>query len=123
MAEEVSREIVEKLIAIVSVAKDSGRIRKGTNETTKSVEGGRAKLVLIAADVDPPELVAHLPDLCAEKGIPCVRVPAKAELGRAAGLPVSAAAVAIEDAGDAKEELASALAALGAGRAKAKEER
>lgn len=114
MAEiEAPADIVEKLIAIVSVAKDSGRIRRGTNETTKSVEGGRARLVLIAADVDPPELVAHLPALCDEKGIPCVRVPAKAELGRAAGLPVSAAAVAIENAGAAMEEFASVLAALG----------
>ena len=67
---EVSKEIIDKALQVVSVAKDSGKIRKGTNESTKAIERGIAKLVLIAEDVEPPQVVAHLPILCEERKIP-----------------------------------------------------
>ena len=51
---EVPKEIAEKAYQLVQVARDSGKLRKGTNETTKAVGRGIAKLVLIAEDVDPP---------------------------------------------------------------------
>jgi large subunit ribosomal protein L7Ae len=95
----------EKILSLVETARATGKIRKGVNEVTKSVERGEAKLVVCAEDVNPPEIVAHFAPLCDEKKIPLVRVPSKAELGRAAGLDVSASAVAIVDAGEAKKEL------------------
>ena len=67
---EVPKELAEKALEAVEIARDTGRIRKGTNETTKAVERGQAKLVIIAEDVDPEEIVAHLPPLCEEKEIP-----------------------------------------------------
>ncbi len=100
---EVPKELAEKALEAVEVARDTGRIRKGTNETTKAVERGQAKLVVIAEDVDPEEIVAHLPPLCEEKHIPYVYVPSKKELGAAAGLEVSAASIAIVEPGKARE--------------------
>jgi ribosomal protein L7Ae-like RNA K-turn-binding protein len=44
----------------------------------------------------------HLPLLCKEKGIACVKVGSKEELGASAGLPVGTVAVAIIQEGDAK---------------------
>ncbi|AFL95937.1 50S ribosomal protein L7Ae [Thermococcus cleftensis] len=100
---EVPQELAEKALEAVEIARDTGRIRKGTNETTKAVERGQAKLVVIAEDVDPEEIVAHLPPLCEEKEIPYIYVPSKKELGAAAGLEVPAASVAIIEPGKARE--------------------
>jgi len=110
---EVPKELSDKIINAVSIAKDTGRIRKGANETTKSIESGKAKVVIIASDVNPEEIVMHLPILCEEKGIPFVYVPAKLDLGKAAGLNVACAAVAIEDLGGAKGEIEDVVIKLG----------
>ena len=75
-------------------------LRRGTNEVTKAVDKGKAKLVVIAMDVEPEEVVMHLPPLCEEKGVPYTYVPSKLELGKASGIEVQAAAVAIIDAGE-----------------------
>ncbi|MEM2924771.1 MAG: 50S ribosomal protein L7Ae [Methanocellales archaeon] len=100
---EVPSEIQNKALEALELARDTGKIRKGTNEATKSVERGIAKLVLISEDVQPPEIVAHLPPLCDEKNIPYVYVPKQSELGAAAGLDVGAAAAAILEPGKGKE--------------------
>ena len=46
----------------------------GVQEVTKAIEGKRAKLVAIASDVDPLEIVVWLPALCRAQGIPYVIV-------------------------------------------------
>ena len=91
-----------KVLEAVEIARTTGKIRKGANETTKAIEKGDAKLVVYAADVSPKEIVMHLPLLCKEKKILCVEVSKKEDLGAAAGLPVSTTAVAIVKEGDAK---------------------
>jgi len=103
---EVPPEIAEKAYEALRKARESGgKIKKGTNETTKAVERGLAKLVLIAEDVDPPEVVMHLPLLCEEKKVPYLYVPSKKRLGEAAGIEVAAASAAILDPGGAKDLL------------------
>ncbi len=100
---EVPSDLAEKAYEALKRARESGgKIKKGTNETTKAVERGLAKLVLIAEDVDPPEIVAHLPLLCEEKKIPYVYVPSKKRLGEAAGIEVAAASACIIEPGEAK---------------------
>ena len=90
---------------IVETARKNGKIEKGTNEVTKAVELGTAKLVVYAKDVEPKEIVAHLPDLCKQKGIPCHEVDSKQKLGVAAGIPVSTAAVAVINSGESKKDI------------------
>ncbi len=92
---------------IIETARKTGKVDKGSNEVTKAIERGVAKLVLYAADVNPKEIVAHLPVLCKEKNIPCHEVDSKQKLGLAIGLPVSTAAVAVIDAGESDKEIAS----------------
>jgi large subunit ribosomal protein L7Ae len=100
---EVPKELADKAYEAVERARDTGKLRKGTNETTKAVERKQAVLVIIAEDVEPAEIVAHLPPLCDEKGIPYIYVPNKRELGAAAGIDLGAAAVTIAEAGQATE--------------------
>ena len=112
MAEELPKEIVNKVLEAIEVAKATGKIKKGTNEVTKAVEKGIAKLVAVAKDVTPPEIIMHIPVLCKEKGIPCASLSSKEELGTAAGIPVSTASVAVINEGEAKaliKELAEKL--------------
>lgn len=94
-----------KTLEAVEVARTTGKIKKGANEVTKAIEKGQAKLVVYAADVSPKEVVMHLPLLCKDKNVPCVEVSKKDDLGAAAGLPVSTAAVAVIKEGDARHAI------------------
>jgi len=93
----------EEALQIIEIAKKSGSLKRGTNEVTKAIERGRTTFVVIADDVSPKEITMHLPLLAKEKGIKCVTVPSREELGAAAGLTVPTVAIAVMDAGDAKE--------------------
>jgi len=95
------------VLETISSGEIPNAIRRGTNETTKAIERGKALLVIIALDVDPPEIVAHLPLLCEEKKIPYVYVPTKTDIGAACGLKITAASCAITTAGPAKKQLES----------------
>ncbi|MEM0475967.1 MAG: 50S ribosomal protein L7Ae [Candidatus Norongarragalinales archaeon] len=97
--------LAAKVLAAVEAAQGSGVVRKGVNEATKAVERGDAKLVVVAEDVDPEEIVAHMPGLCADKRIPLAFVPDKKSLGKAAGLSVPTSAVAIVKPGNAESAL------------------
>jgi large subunit ribosomal protein L7Ae len=119
---ETPKEVAEKAYEAVQIAKDTGRVRKGTNEATKIIEKGEAALIVIAEDVDPEEVVIHLPILCDEKGIPYVYVPSKKDLGKSAGLEVGCAAVGIEKAGNAGELVNEIVSKLKRPKVEAKEE-
>lgn len=96
---EVPEEIKQKALEAVEIARDSGKIKKGTNETTKTIERGIAKLVLIAENIEPEEIIAHLGPLCTEKETPYIFIKDQKDLGNACGLSVCCAAVAIVDCG------------------------
>jgi len=96
---EIPKEIQEKALE----AKKTGKLKRGTNEVVKAIERGTAKLVLVAKDVNPKEIIMHFPSLCQEKDIPLIIVPTREELGNAAGLNVPTAAVAIIQEGEAKQ--------------------
>jgi large subunit ribosomal protein L7Ae len=100
---EVPREVADASYEALQIAVRSGSVRRGTNETTKAIERGQAKLVVIAEDVDPPEVVAHLPILCDERKIPYVFVPSKLKIGSASGIDVPSAAVCITELGEATD--------------------
>lgn len=92
--------------SIIDKAKKTGKIEKGTNEVTKAIERGTAKFVVYAADVEPKEIVVHLPVLCKQKGIKCAEADNKQKLGIAAGLGVATSSVAVVNAGDAERDIA-----------------
>lgn len=102
MADELSKEDQNRVYEAIEIAKTTGKIKKGTNEVTKAIEKGNAKLVVVAKDVNPAEIIMHIPLLAEEKGITCVAVSSKDELGAAAGLDVGTASIAIVEEGEAK---------------------
>lgn len=106
-------EVQKKILEAIELASHGGVIRKGTNETTKAIERGEAKLVVIAEDVEPEEIVMHLPGLCEEKKIPYAYVSTKEELGKATGINVSSAAVAISNPGTGADLIKEVVSRLG----------
>nr|QSL83300.1 NES-L7Ae-hcvS-WDR5-DHFRd [synthetic construct] len=104
---EVPEDMQNEALSLLEKVRESGKVKKGTNETTKAVERGLAKLVYIAEDVDPPEIVAHLPLLCEEKNVPYIYVKSKNDLGRAVGIEVPCASAAIINEGELRKELGS----------------
>src|SRR5437773_10082826 len=78
---EMPKDLVDKTYQSIELAKESGKVRKGTNEVTKLVERGEAQFVVMAEDVQPEEILAHMPLLCEEKGVPYAYVPANRSSG------------------------------------------
>jgi large subunit ribosomal protein L7Ae len=112
---DVPAELATMSLEALEMARDTGRIKKGTNEATKAIERGVARLVIVGEDVTPPEIVAHIPALCEEKKTPYIYVKKQSELGAAAGLSVKSAAAAIVEPGKGKElldEIVQKVAAL-----------
>jgi large subunit ribosomal protein L7Ae len=111
----IPKELADIAYEALQVARDSGKIKRGTNETTKAIERGITSLVYVAEDVQPPEVVAHLPLLAEERKITYIFVPSKQRLGQAVGLDVGSAAACIVEPGDASElvkEIVSKVEAL-----------
>ena len=112
---ETPKDIVNAVYEAVRLSKQSGKVRKGTNETTKAIERGSSRLVVIAEDVEPPEVVAHLPILCEERNTAYIFVPSKQQLGASLGIDVGSAAAEILDAGEAQhmvEQVISSIASM-----------
>ncbi|MCL4552281.1 MAG: 50S ribosomal protein L7Ae [Candidatus Marsarchaeota archaeon] len=96
---ETNKDVAARISEVLGLAKQSGTVRKGANEVTKSVERGLANFVVIAEDVDPEEVVMHIPTLCEQKKIAYGYLPTKLELGKAIGINVPCAAASIEKPG------------------------
>ncbi len=112
---EIPAEIQNKALEALEIARDTGKVKKGANEATKAIERNIAQLVLIGADVEPEEIVMHLPPLCEEKQIPFVYITKQNDIGSASGLEVGSAAAAIVKPGKAKDlvdEIAKQITAL-----------
>ncbi len=103
---EVTKDIIDKVFESIEIAKATGKVKKGVNEATKAIERQTAKLVAVAKDTTPPEIIMHIPLLAKDKGVLCVEVDTKEELGSAAGISVGCAAVAVIQEGDAKKLIA-----------------
>ena len=102
---DVPADLEDDAIEALEVARDTGSVKKGTNETTKAVERGNAELVYVAEDVSPEEVVMHLPEIADEKETPYVFVETQDDVGHAAGLQVGSAAAAVVDAGEAQDDV------------------
>lgn len=57
-------------------------LKYGLNHVTNLVEEGKAKLVVIAHDVDPLEIMVHLPALCRKKEVPYCFIKGQPRLGK-----------------------------------------
>merc|ERR1711934_177238 len=83
--ERIGDAAAKKAAGADAAAKKPVCVKMGINHVTKLVEEKEAKLVVIAHDVDPIEIVLWLPSLCQARGIPYCVVKSKARLGALVG--------------------------------------
>ena len=102
---ETPSDLADSIYELIR-ANQGGRIKKGRNEVTKSEELGTAQYVVLAEDVKPQELLAHIPLICEEKGIPYGYVPSQEFLAKETGLPtgVKTASIAMMEISKANTE-------------------
>ncbi|MDB5085798.1 MAG: ribosomal protein L7ae-like protein [Bacilli bacterium] len=74
--------------------KQARKLAIGTNQTLKSLENQVVKSVVLSKDADR-QLITPIVSLCQQKGTPLVWVDSMKQLGKACGIAVAAAAVAI----------------------------
>lgn len=75
----------------------------------QTLNRGICEFIIMVADVEPIEIVLHLPLLCEDKNVPYVFVPSKTALGRACGVsrPVVAASVTTNEARELQSQIQS----------------
>lgn len=98
------KEQIKNALTTIAETKDS-KIRRGMNEVTKSIERVQAKLVVMAEDVSPPEILYHVPLLCEEKNVPYAYISTKKNLGKAVNINVGSSSIAIENVGSGNENI------------------
>ncbi|CCE65359.1 hypothetical protein TPHA_0K02290 [Tetrapisispora phaffii CBS 4417] len=89
-------------------------IKFGLNHVVSLIENKKAKLVLIANDVDPIELVVFLPALCKKMGVPYAIIKGKARLGTLVNQKTSAVAALTEVRAEDEAELAKLVSTINA---------
>ena len=107
IAFETPKDVQDSVYELVKlVGSGNGRLKKGSNEVTKAAERGTAKMVVMAENVNPAELLAHVPLICKEKNIPFIYVEDQSYLAEAAGMNSGAktAAIALMEIAKGAEE-------------------
>ncbi|KAF8003974.1 hypothetical protein OXX80_001672 [Metschnikowia pulcherrima] len=89
-------------------------VKYGLNHVVSLIENKKAKLVLIANDVDPIELVIFLPALCRKMGVPYAIVKGKARLGTLVHKKTSSVAALTEVAAEDEADLAKLISTINA---------
>ncbi|KXI94959.1 hypothetical protein ACS49_00230, partial [Bacillus cereus] len=99
--------LTQQILDVVQQAQNLRQLKKGANETTKTLNRGISEFIIMAADTEPIEILLHLPLLCEDKNVPYVFVPSKTALGRACGVsrPVIAASITTNDASAIKNQI------------------
>ncbi|KAJ2221897.1 RNA binding protein snu13 [Coemansia sp. RSA 1722] len=99
--------LANTLLDLVQQASHFKQLKKGANESTKTLNRGISEFIVMAADCEPLEILLHLPLLCEDKNVPYVFVPSKTALGRACGVsrPIVACSVTTNEASDLKSQI------------------
>lgn len=87
-------------------------VKYGLNHVVSLIENKKAKLVLIANDVDPIELVIFLPALCKKMGVPYAIIKGRARLGVLTHQKSSAVAALVDVRSEDQAKLATLISAI-----------
>ena len=111
-------KLTKKLHKLVKKASQGKALRRGVKEVVKSLRQGTKGMCILAGDVSPVDVIAHLPILCEEQDVPYIYVPSKQDLGYAALTKRPTSVVLVAPKGGAAFEhqdlLDKAISAVGA---------
>ncbi|KAF9247052.1 RNA-binding protein [Melanogaster broomeanus] len=77
------KKLVKKLHKTIKKASKARQVKRGVKEVAKGIRKGERGLLILAADINPIDIISHLPVLSEEAQIPYVFVASKEELGHA----------------------------------------
>merc|ERR1711966_562485 len=95
----------ERLAGEKSASKKPVCVKMGINHVTTLIEEKKAKLVVIAHDVDPIEIVVWLPQLCKLRNVPYCIVKSKARLGAVVGKKTATCLAITDVKAESKKDL------------------
>ncbi|KAF1837808.1 L30e-like protein [Decorospora gaudefroyi] len=118
---------VKKILKTVKKSAKSKTLRRGVKEVVKALRKSAASdaslsnpsaIVVIAADISPMDVIAHIPVLCEDHNVPYIYIKSRAQLGEASATkrPTSVVMIGKErmgkKAGEGDAEFAEAYAEL-----------
>merc|ERR1712113_397382 len=77
------KKLAKKVLKTIKKAAAAKAIKRGFKEVVKAIKKQEKGLCIIAGDISPVDVIAHVPILCEEKELPYIYVPSKEELGLA----------------------------------------
>jgi len=77
------KKLMKKLHKVVKKASKARQVKRGVKEVVKGIRKGEKGLLVLAADINPIDIISHLPIMSEEAQIPYVFVTSKEELGQA----------------------------------------
>ncbi|XP_004508607.1 H/ACA ribonucleoprotein complex subunit 2-like protein [Cicer arietinum] len=78
------KKLSKKTLKLVRRAAENKCIKRGVKEVVKSIRRGQKGVCVIAGNISPIDVIAHVPVLCEEAEIPYVYVLSKEDLATAA---------------------------------------
>ena len=73
----------EALFKLLKAAAETKTLRRGTKEIQKALRKKETGIMVFAGDVEPLDVISHLPVLCEDHSVPYIFVRSKEELGSA----------------------------------------
>ncbi|KAJ7180092.1 RNA-binding protein [Mycena crocata] len=77
------KKLLKKLHKTIKKASKARQVKRGVKEVVKGIRKGEKGLLILAADINPIDIISHLPVLSEEAQIPYIFVSSKEELGNA----------------------------------------
>ncbi|KAF7292473.1 JmjC domain-containing protein [Mycena chlorophos] len=77
------KKLLKKVHKTIKKASKARQVKRGVKEVVKGIRKGEKGLLILAADINPIDIISHLPILSEEAQIPYIFVPSKEELGNA----------------------------------------
>jgi len=111
------KKLTKKVLKTIKKAAGDKQIKRGVKEVVKAIKKGEKGLAIIAGDISPIEVIAHVPILCEEMSVLYCYVPSKEDLGTASQTkrPTSIVMMGCKAGSDFKEtydELSKELTAI-----------
>jgi len=83
-----SKSLGKKIVKLAAkcnsqLVSEEKQAMRGVKEVVKTLRKNKKGIVILAADITPIELVAHIPIMCEDRGVPYIYVASKDFLGQA----------------------------------------
>eukprot|EP00768_Dysnectes_brevis_P002577 gnl/Dysnectes_brevis/191_a220_12458.p1 GENE.gnl/Dysnectes_brevis/191_a220_12458~~gnl/Dysnectes_brevis/191_a220_12458.p1 ORF type:complete len:142 (+),score=27.72 gnl/Dysnectes_brevis/191_a220_12458:31-456(+) len=97
-------KLTSRALKLVEKAKKDKNVKRGVKEVQKAIRKGSRGICILAGDISPIHVVAHLPVYCEKHNIPYFFIDSKRSLGKAASTRRSTSVVLIEQGENYQKE-------------------